>query len=45
VLIPPIKDIGILKKAIYEALQAAMTGEKSVDQALQAAAAVWDSRT
>jgi putative chitobiose transport system substrate-binding protein len=44
VLIPPIKDIGILKKAIYEALQAAMTGEKSVDQALQAAAAVWDSR-
>jgi putative chitobiose transport system substrate-binding protein len=44
VLIPPIKDIGILKKAVYEALQAAMTGEKSVDQALQAAAAVWDSR-
>ena len=44
VLIPPIKDINILKKAIYEALQAAMAGEQTVDQALQAAAAAWDSR-
>jgi putative chitobiose transport system substrate-binding protein len=44
VLIPPVKDIGILKKAIYESLQAAMAGEQSVDQALQAAAAAWDSR-
>jgi putative chitobiose transport system substrate-binding protein len=44
VLIPPIKDINVLKKAIYEALQAAMAGEQTVDQALQAAAAAWDSR-
>jgi putative chitobiose transport system substrate-binding protein len=44
VLIPPIKDINVLKKAIYEALQAAVAGEQTVDQALQAAAATWDSR-
>ncbi len=45
VLIPPIKDISILKRALYESLQAAMTGEKTVDQALQGAADVWDSRS
>jgi putative chitobiose transport system substrate-binding protein len=45
VLIPPVKDISILKRALYEALQAAMVGEKSVDQALQGAADVWDSRS
>jgi putative chitobiose transport system substrate-binding protein len=44
-LIPPIKEIGILKKALYEGLQAAMAGEKTVDQALQLAATTWDSRT
>jgi putative chitobiose transport system substrate-binding protein len=45
VLIPPVKDISILKRALYESLQAAMTGEKTVDQALQGAADVWDSRS
>jgi putative chitobiose transport system substrate-binding protein len=45
VLISPIKDISILKRALYESLQAAMTGEKTVDQALQGAADVWDSRS
>jgi putative chitobiose transport system substrate-binding protein len=44
VLIPPIKEINVLKSAIYVALQAAMAGEQTVDQSLQAAAAVWDSR-
>jgi putative chitobiose transport system substrate-binding protein len=45
VLIPPIKDLGVLKKAVYEALQAAMTGDKSIEQALQGAADAWDSRS
>ncbi len=45
VLIPPMKDIGVLKKAIYENLQAAMLGEKTVDQAIKLAAKTWDNRT
>jgi putative chitobiose transport system substrate-binding protein len=45
VLIPPMKDIGILKKAIYENLQTAMLGEKTVDQAIKAAAKTWDDRS
>jgi putative chitobiose transport system substrate-binding protein len=45
VLIPPMKDLGVLKKAIYENLQAAMAGEKTVDVALQKAAAAWDNRS
>jgi putative chitobiose transport system substrate-binding protein len=45
VLIPPMKDIGVLKKAIYENLQAAMLGEKTVDQAIKTAAKAWDDRS
>jgi putative chitobiose transport system substrate-binding protein len=45
VLIPPMKDLNILKKALYENLQAAMAGEKTVDAALQQAATTWDSRS
>jgi putative chitobiose transport system substrate-binding protein len=44
VLIPPMKDIGVLKKAIYENLQAAMVGEKSVEESIALAAKAWDSR-
>ncbi len=44
VLIPPMKDIGALKKAIYENLQAAMVGEKTVDQSIKQAAKSWNSR-
>jgi putative chitobiose transport system substrate-binding protein len=43
-LIPPMKDIGVLKKAIYENLQAAMLGEKTVDQSIALAAKAWDER-
>ncbi len=45
VLVPPMKDLNILKKALYENLQAAMAGEKTVDAALQQAATTWDSRS
>ncbi len=45
VLIPPMKDLNILKKALYENLQAAMVGEKTVDAALQQAATTWDNRS
>jgi putative chitobiose transport system substrate-binding protein len=44
VLIPPMKDLGVLKKALYENLQAAMVGEKTVDAALQQAATAWNDR-
>jgi putative chitobiose transport system substrate-binding protein len=44
VLIPPMKDVGVLKKAIYENLQAAMLGEKTVEQAIELAAKAWDGR-
>jgi putative chitobiose transport system substrate-binding protein len=44
VLIPPMKDLGVLKKALYENLQAAMVGEKTVDAALQQAATTWNDR-
>jgi putative chitobiose transport system substrate-binding protein len=43
ILIPPLKNINILKKAIYENLQAAMIGEKTVEQAVAAAASTWDA--
>jgi putative chitobiose transport system substrate-binding protein len=43
VLIPPLKNINVLKKAIYENLQAAMLGEKTVEQAVTTAAATWDT--
>jgi putative chitobiose transport system substrate-binding protein len=44
VLIPPMQDLGVLKKALYENLQAAMVGEKTVDVALQTAATAWNDR-
>ncbi len=43
ILIPPLKNINLLKKAIYENLQAAMLGEKTVEQAITTAAAAWDA--
>jgi putative chitobiose transport system substrate-binding protein len=43
VLIPPLKKIDVLKKAIYDNLQAAMLGEKTVEQAVTTAASAWDA--
>lgn len=43
ILIPPLKNLNLLKKAIYENLQAAMLGEKTVEQAVTTAAADWDT--
>lgn len=45
VLIPVMKDIKVLQQVIYENLQAAMLGQKSVDQALNDAAQSWNSRS
>lgn len=44
VLLPAIKDIKELQKIVYDNLQAAMLGEKSVDQAVADAAAEWNER-
>ncbi|AFZ57541.1 sugar ABC transporter substrate-binding protein [Anabaena cylindrica FACHB-243] len=44
VLTPKIKDFKFLQKTIYENLQAAMLGEKTVDQAVEDAAQQWDNR-
>jgi putative chitobiose transport system substrate-binding protein len=43
-LLPPMKDIKKLQKAIYDNLQAAMLGEKSVEQAVADAATAWNQR-
>ena len=43
VLIPTMKNLNKLQKIIYENLQAAMLGEKTVDQAVADAAQAWDS--
>ncbi|MEA5512702.1 sugar ABC transporter substrate-binding protein [Nodularia sp. UHCC 0506] len=43
ILTPTLKDSKRLQKAIYENLQAAMLGQKSVDQALEDAAQEWDN--
>jgi putative chitobiose transport system substrate-binding protein len=43
ILIPPLKNLNLLKKAIYENLQAAMLGEKTVEESVTTAAAVWDA--
>ncbi len=43
ILIPPLKNLNLLKKAIYENLQSAMLGEKTVEQAVVAAASAWDA--
>jgi putative chitobiose transport system substrate-binding protein len=42
VLVPAMQDLNRLKKAIYNNLQSAMLQEKTVDQALAAAAAEWN---
>jgi putative chitobiose transport system substrate-binding protein len=42
ILVPPLKNINALKKAIYENLQAATIGEKTVEQAVTDAAVEWD---
>ncbi|MBF2033922.1 MAG: sugar ABC transporter substrate-binding protein [Leptolyngbyaceae cyanobacterium T60_A2020_046] len=44
VLIPAMEDVKVLQKAIYENLQAAMLGQKTVEQAVADAAAEWDAR-
>ncbi|MBD0334015.1 MAG: sugar ABC transporter substrate-binding protein [Cyanobacteria bacterium Co-bin13] len=44
VLIPAMEDIKTLQKIVYDNLQAAMLGQKSVDQAVTDAAADWDAR-
>ena len=43
VLIPPLKNLSVLKKAIYDNLQTAMLGEKTVEQAVTTAAGTWDA--
>ncbi|MGA1265406.1 MAG: extracellular solute-binding protein [Prochlorothrix sp.] len=45
VLIPAMADLNLLKKALYENLQGAMLGQKTVDQALEDAAAAWNNRS
>jgi putative chitobiose transport system substrate-binding protein len=42
VLIPAMKDVKKLQKVVYDNLQAAMLGQKSVDQAVSDAAKEWD---
>jgi putative chitobiose transport system substrate-binding protein len=42
ILVPPLKNLNVLKKAIYENLQAATIGEKTVEQAVADAAIAWD---
>lgn len=44
VLIPTLEDVKKLQKAIYDNLQAAMLGDKTVDEAIADAAAEWDNR-
>ncbi len=42
VLIPAMKDVKVLQRAIYDSLQAAMLGEKTLDQAIADAAQTWN---
>jgi putative chitobiose transport system substrate-binding protein len=44
VLIPAMEDVTELQKIIYDNLQAAMLGDKTVDQAVADAATDWDAR-
>lgn len=44
VLLPPIADIKELQGILYDNLQAAMLGQKTVDEAIADAAAEWDNR-
>lgn len=43
VLIPPVKNIGQLKKIIYENIQQAMLGEKTPEEAINDAANEWNT--
>ena len=43
-LIPAMEDVKVLQKAIYDNLQAAMLGDKTVDQAVADAADEWNNR-
>ena len=44
VLIPAMEDVKVLQKVIYDNLQAAMLGDKSVDDAIADAEAEWNER-
>ncbi len=44
VLIPAMEDVKDLQKIVYDNLQAAMLGDKTVDQAVTEAADEWDNR-
>ncbi len=44
VLIPAMEDVAELQKIVYDNLQAAMLGDKTVDQAVADAADEWDNR-
>ncbi|MBW4614489.1 MAG: sugar ABC transporter substrate-binding protein [Desmonostoc vinosum HA7617-LM4] len=44
ILTPTLKDFNKLQKAVYENLQAAMLGEKTVDKAVEDAAQQWNQR-
>jgi putative chitobiose transport system substrate-binding protein len=44
VLIPAMQDINVFKRVIYENLQAAMLGEKTVDRAVADAAQAWNAK-
>ncbi|MBW4574779.1 MAG: sugar ABC transporter substrate-binding protein [Aphanothece sp. CMT-3BRIN-NPC111] len=44
VLVPAMKNLNVLQKAIYENIQAAMLGEKTVDKAVADAAQAWDQK-
>jgi putative chitobiose transport system substrate-binding protein len=45
VLIPAMKDVKELQKVVYQNLQAAMLGQKTVDQAVNDAAQGWNGRS
>ena len=44
VLVPAMKNLNVLQKAIYENMQAAMLGEKTVEQAVADAASAWNQK-
>ncbi|MEL6469017.1 MAG: sugar ABC transporter substrate-binding protein [Cyanobacteria bacterium J06623_4] len=44
VLVPAMEDAKVLQKVIYDNLQAAMLGDKTVDEAVADAASEWDNR-
>jgi len=44
VLVPAMENLNVLQRTIYDNLQAAMLGEKTVDQAVTDAATEWDRR-